>query len=178
MKETRDLSEYESLKPWLLNVIRQEVERLNKLSVSPPLELVNQGGGPSIRMIDYTCYGKITAVGTTTNGITPYAWKEQQANGDGTFSDLPGGRQGSVANSQQGTVTQNPLYETNKSATVAVGTVVQARLGVAGEWYFTAGGGGSGTTTFNPIVGFRCLNGQTQYEQITVTGPFTITNSP
>jgi hypothetical protein len=36
----------------------------------------------------------------------------------------------------------------------------------------------TGTTTFNPVVGFQCINGQMQYEQITVTGNFVITNSP
>jgi hypothetical protein len=177
MKDTKDVAGFDRPSPWLINIIRQEVERLNKLSVSPPLELVNQGGGPSIRLIGYQCWVKITAVGTTENGITPYAWQEQQENGDGSFSDLGGGR--------QGTVSQNPLYESNKSATVPVGTIVEAKLGVAGEWYFTEGGcGGSGSgNSIQFPSGTTCIQGipNLVYSTLSITDgcgkPCTITVS-
>jgi hypothetical protein len=131
----RDLANYttgQRLSAQDLNALTDELTRSLKLSVQPPLALVEGPYGKTISFDDGRFLAQIQGGSSATGsavGNTAYSFAEVCAGAHGAYSVVPGGKTGST------------LYQVNDEP-LSAGQIVWAFPAVDGEWGTTDGSGG------------------------------------
>lgn len=123
------------------NRLIAEVERESRLSVSPPLELDQGFGGPSIRFNVPWRVGEIVSVAGTG-----YRWRELVPSGSGEWQ----------AANPDGSGPLPIAYEVEGRSTPA-GAIVRLWVGAADEWVFEYGSTDTDTARTRVINGVRYL---------------------
>jgi hypothetical protein len=124
------------------NSLIHEVERLGRMSVESPLELVSGPNGLMFRFVSPCFWAEIT--GGDASG---YDWSEVQTTGSCTFTTVTGGR--------SGTASLNPAFEVN-GHTVGAGEIVWLTPGYNGEFLFEQDGNAGTVTSITEGTGIVC----------------------